>query len=343
MSREVKIGLFSVVTLAIAFFGYNFLKGKDLFSNKNSFYAEYTSIDNLLTSAPVYVKGLNVGSVKDIYLKPDDYNKIIVEFEVNSDLKIPTDAVAEIYPSGLMGGVGLRLIFDQFCTTNCAEDGGELVAGNKSILDTYVGEDNLKGYTKVVTDGMSGLVDTLSDQLKDPNNEVGQSMKDLATTLENLKVVTAQMSRMMAASQQNITKTMANMEGITANLQAQNAQIATILNNTATFTGQLNQMDLKKTTDDAGAAMASLKTTLTNADKALSEISSLVQTIKTGDGTLSQLINSGDLHESVEETSFQLDKFLQDLRLNPKRYTRVLSRRQIPYVDPADDPAKKGN
>ena len=89
--------------------------------------------------------------------------------------------------------------------------------------------------------------------------------------------------------------------------------------------------------------MASLKTTLTNADKALGEISTLVQTIKTGDGTLSKLINSDDLHESVEETSFQLDKFLQDLRLNPKRYTRVLSRKQIPYVNPDEDPAKKGN
>lgn len=342
MSREVKIGLFAVISLAIAFLGYNFLKGEDLFSNKNMFYAEYDRIDNLLTSAPVSVKGLDVGSVKEIYLKPNDYNKIVVLFEINSDLKIPKNAVAEIFPTGFMGGVGIQLLFDKFCANdNCAQDGDKLEAANRSMLDSYLGKDNMRDYTGIVKDGLTGIVDTLSEQLKAEDNEVGQSMRDLAATLENMKVVTAQMSRMMAASQKNITQTMANMEGITANLQAQNAQIATILNNTATFTGQLNQMDLKKTNDDASAAMASLKTTLTSADKALSEISGLVANIKSGDGTLSKLIYQDDLHESIEETSFQLDKFLQDLRLNPKRYTRVLSRKNIPYTNPEDDPAVK--
>ena len=341
MSREVKIGLFSVISLAIAFFGYNFLKGEDLFSNKNSFFAEYRSIDNLLTSAPVYVKGLNVGSVKDIYLNPEDYNRIIVEFEIDSDLKIPKDAVAEIYPSGIMGGVGLQLLFDQFCTDNCAEDGDQLPGKTKSMLDTYVGKEELKGYTKVVTDGMTGLVDTLSGKIMAEDNEVGNGVKDLAATLENLRVVTAQMSRLMVASQQNITQTMANMEAITSNLQAQNAQIASILDNTASFTGQLNQMDLQKTTSDADAAIVSLKETLTKADLALTEITGLVSNIKTGDGTLTKLIYSDDLHNSVEETSFQLDKFLQDLRLNPKRYTRIFKRKQIPYTVPEEDPAKK--
>ena len=341
MSREVKIGLFAIVALTIAFVGYNFLKGKDLFSSNNVFYIEYANVDQLQTGAPILVNGLAVGSVLDVYLKPENYNNIVVEIEVRGDINIPKTTLAEIVPTGLMGGKGIQLVFDQFCNGDgCAQSGDILRGATKGLLDAYVGVDKLTEYTNVVSDGLNIVVDSLSESLKQEDNEVGNSMRDLQATLQNLKATTYQMNKMLAASQGDIAATMANMNAITQNLQQQNAQIATIMANTAQFTGQLKDINLAATNKGANEAIASLETTLKTADKAMKDVSGLMNKINNGNGTMSMLMNNPDLYKKLSSTSENLDYLLQDLRLNPKRYTRILSRKQIPYKKPENDPVQ---
>ncbi len=340
MSREVKIGLFAVIALTIAYLGYNFLRGKDLFSSNNLFYIEYTNVDQLQNGAPVLVNGLSVGSVKEIYLKPDDYNLIMVEIEVRGDVNVPKTTLAEIVPTGLMGGKGIQLIFNGTCSgPDCALSGEYLKGAVKGLLDSYVGVKKLQEYTDVVQVGLGKVVDSLSTQLGKEDNEVGNSMRDLQATLKNLKYTTGQLNSMLAGSKNDIAMTMSNMTAISENLKQQNAQINTILANTASFTGQLKSVNLAKTTDGANQAIASLETTLATADKAMKDLSGLVNKVNNGSGTMSLLMNNPDLYNKLSSTSANLDYLLQDVRLNPKRYTRILKRKQIPYVKPENDPA----
>ena len=44
-SKELLIGLFTCVLLAVLYWGVNFLKGENLFSNKRFFYALYDNVD----------------------------------------------------------------------------------------------------------------------------------------------------------------------------------------------------------------------------------------------------------------------------------------------------------
>lgn len=339
MSREVKIGLFAVISLAIAFFGYNFLKGKDLFSNSNLFYVHYSQIDGLQSNSPINMNGLQVGTVKDIYLLPEDYSKIMVELEVQGDINIPKNTKAVIYPSSFMGGMAVMLKFDGFCSgADCAQSGEYLQGMTMSMLDNYIGADNLKEYTDVVTTGVQGLIDSVSGDLKDPNSEVGKSLKDVDATIVNLKYATAQMNSLLKNSSQSMTQTMANLEKITANLAAQNAQINSILSNTSTFTNNLNAVDLKGTAEGANTAMASLKTTLENTDKTMAEVTSLMKKIQAGDGTLGMLVNDGTLYKKLNDASQQMELLMQDLRLNPSRYTRILRKKRKAYEKPENDP-----
>ncbi len=340
MSREVKIGLFAVIALTIAYLGYNFLRGKDLFSSNNLFYIEYGNVDQLQTGAPVLVNGFSVGNVKEIYLKPENYNIIMVEIEVREDVNIPKATLAEIIPTGLMGGKGIQLTFTGSCSgSDCVQSGEFLQGSVKGMLDSYVGVDKLKEYTNVVQNGLTTVVDSLSAELGKEDNEVGNSMRDLQATLQNLKSTTYQLNSMLAGSKDDIALTMSNMSAISENLKQQNAQINSILANTASFTGQLKNVNLVKTTDGANEAIASLETTLATADKAMKDLSGLVNKVNNGSGTMSMLMNNPDLYNKLSSTSANLDYLLQDIRLNPKRYTRILKRKQIPYVKPEDDPA----
>jgi len=340
MSREVKIGLFAVIALTIAYLGYNFLRGKDLFSSNNLFYVEYKNVDQLQTGAPVLVNGLAVGSIKEVYLKPDNYSLIMVEIEVRGDLNVPVGSVAEIVPTGLMGGKGINLLFNGTCVSpNCAKSGSTLNGEVKGMLDSYVGVEKLTEYTGTLQNGLKNVVDSLSYELKKEDNEVGNSMRDLQATLQNLNALTGQLNSMLAGSKNDIATTMSNMATISENLKQQNAQINTIMANTASFTGQLSKMDLAKTTNGANQAMASLETTLATADQAMKEMASLMNKVSSGTGTMSLMMNNPDLYNKMVSTSENLDYLLQDVRLNPKRYTRILKRKQIPYEKPENDPA----
>jgi len=340
MSREVKIGLFAIIALTIAYLGYNFLKGKDLFSSNNLFYVEYKNVDQLQNGAPVLVNGLAVGGVKNVYLKPENYSLIVVEIEVRGDLNVPKGSTAEIVPTGLMGGKGIQLLFNGTCTSgNCAVSGDHLNGGVKGMLDSYLGIEKVQEYTGVLQNGLTKMIDSLSYELKKEDNEVGNSMRDLQATLQNLNALTGQLNSMLAGSKKDIAMTMSNMAAISENLKQQNSQINTIMANTASFTGQLSSMDLAKTTNGANQAMASLETTLKSADQAMKDLSGLMNKVNSGTGTMSLMMNNPDLYNKLISTSENLDYLLQDFRLNPKRYTRILKRKQIPYVKPENDPA----
>ena len=73
-SRELLIGIFACVMLAILYWGINFLKGENLFSNKRYFYAVYENVDGLTISRPVTVNGFRVGQVSNINFSKNKKN-----------------------------------------------------------------------------------------------------------------------------------------------------------------------------------------------------------------------------------------------------------------------------
>ena len=69
-SSEFLIGLFTCILLVVLYWGINFLKGENLFSNKRFYYALYENIDGLTISWPVTVNGFKVGQVSNISFQP---------------------------------------------------------------------------------------------------------------------------------------------------------------------------------------------------------------------------------------------------------------------------------
>ena len=59
----------------IFYFGFNFLKGLDMFSRNNEYYAYYADVQGLQASNPVTFNGVNVGRVMEI--EPVQKNNIV--------------------------------------------------------------------------------------------------------------------------------------------------------------------------------------------------------------------------------------------------------------------------
>src|SRR5882762_2827317 len=87
-NKEVKVGLFSAMTLVLLYFGFNYLKGTDFFERKKIYYAIYDNIDQLAVSNPVLVNGYAVGRVSHIKILQNKQNKVLVELDIDSDLRL---------------------------------------------------------------------------------------------------------------------------------------------------------------------------------------------------------------------------------------------------------------
>ena len=102
LTREIKTAILVIVSILLFIWGYNFLKGKDLFNSSTRVYVVYDNVAGLVNSAPVTLNGLAIGKVNSIDIQPD--GKLLVEMQITTDFPISKSSIAEIYDSGLVGG-----------------------------------------------------------------------------------------------------------------------------------------------------------------------------------------------------------------------------------------------
>ena len=66
LTKEAKIGLVSIISLALLYFGINYLKGINLFKPVNHYFVTFHNVKDVTVSSPVYIDGFKVGLVRSI-------------------------------------------------------------------------------------------------------------------------------------------------------------------------------------------------------------------------------------------------------------------------------------
>ena len=332
ISRETKIGLLAAASLAILIWGYEFLKGRNILQTSQIFISEYTNADELKKSNPVQVNGFQVGIVKDVYLNPKDLTKIIVEIDVRRDVKVPEGTIAEINTTSMMGGRVIELIFPPQCLKgDCPSAGKYLEGRTKGFLNSMVGTDNLDTYLSILETRLTQITDTLISKFSD-NPELARSGNDIQSILANLNSATAKIDRQLSTS---LEQSFNNIASITGNLKDNNEKIGRIIDNLAAVSGDLKEDDV---VGNVNTTVNELKTTIQQIDGAVEKLSAVLAKIQESQGTLGLLVNDKALYEQLSETLTNIELLTQDIRLNPKRYTTVLSKKSKPYVKPESDP-----
>ena len=113
ITRELKTGVVAVLVIALFIWGYNFMKGLNVFDGPlKTYYTEYPNVQGLNTASVVTINGVDVGKVISINFNknPDKKGQLIVEFSVENDFEFSKNSVAKIYSASLMGGKSLAVI-----------------------------------------------------------------------------------------------------------------------------------------------------------------------------------------------------------------------------------------
>ena len=207
ISNETKIALFAIAALAVGVWGFKFLKGINILTSSRIFYVRYANVDQLLVSSPVLVNGLQVGTVKNLQVDKEDDKTIIATLNIDADVDIHKDALAEIRTASVMGGKVVELISPGPCNgPDCAEDGAFLKPSSKSFLQTVIGNpEELDLYTERLLKGVTSIYDSIADP-RDPQG-LGRSLVALERSLINLEGLTSRLNRALDASSAGISAT----------------------------------------------------------------------------------------------------------------------------------------
>ncbi len=341
MRHEVKIGLLTIVAIAVAFWGYKFIQGSNILSSSSFYYAVYDNVDGLTIGTPVTISGVTVGSVNDIQLDQVE-RKVKVSFDIKKGINIPQGTDAYISTISLLGEKAVALEYEKPCfgDGDCAAEGSELNGYTKGIIDSFTGGGGKDDASPIdgFKDQLSTTLDSLEYKLFSPesDNPIARSSNDLAVTMENLKKSTARLQRIMDQNAGEINTTFDNLASLTNTLATKQETIAGLIDNAENFTGDLSKLELEKTMTEVNQTIANLKNTLTQADKAMGGVNTIMNKVNAGEGTLGKLLTDDKMYDRLNSTVFKVDTFLGNFQDKPYRYIPFKSRKRVLKHDRKD-------
>lgn len=296
-AREIKVGLVATVSLFLLFFGFNFLKGVNIFSPTNSYHGVYYNLHGLEEQAAVYIRGHKVGQVDAIHYDFTRDSAFTIDISIHKDISLPQGTQLALIADGLLGGMAVELVLPE-STGRCTDrvQNTDFIAHESYLPTTYV----------------PGLIESLQDEL----------IARIASAVENVDSLVTQLKTQVEGD--HIKATLANVDRISSDLTSVSAElkglmatkVPTIVNNADTAVANLNIIvaDIKE---------ANLKATVARVDTAVAGVNALLADVRSGEGTVGQLLYNKSLYNHIDAAVLSADSLLTDLKAHPKRYVHL--------------------
>ena len=305
--NEVRIGILGVAALVIFFMGYNYLKGKGMFSTKRTITAVYPKVEGLKPANRISLNGFDIGTVTDMYVTNGDINKgITVKMAVEKDIDIPKDSKAIIVSDGLLGSKSVK-----FELGNSKE-----LIGSDGIIQSEVEYglmDKASSEVDVVIKDLKHSITSLDTALTGMKNILNNStQQNIKSAIANLNTTTSEfaaLSKTLGSQRSNINQTMSNLNAFSNNLNKNNGTITRTMNNLETTTNNFSKIQLEQT--------------VAKLDKTLNSLQSTLGKVNNGKGSMAMLMNDDKLYKNIKNTSETLNNLLYDMSARPYRYVNL--------------------
>lgn len=310
ISKELKVGILFIAGLALLFWGYNFLKGKNIFGTQRTFYAIYDNVNGLKPSNLISINGLEIGQVKDVYFEENNSGRIVVMLAVSIDFPIPKNSIARIFSSDLMGSKEVAIVLGD--SKELIMTGDTLKSDAEASLKEEVNR-QVQPLKKKAED-LLGSIDSVATILKIIFNEsardnLTKSFANIEKTFHTLQYTTMKVDTLISEESNRLSHIIANIDSITSKLNKNKDEISNIITNFSSISDSLVKSDIV--------------TTIANTNKAIGEIAVILEKINKGEGSIGALIHNDSLYFHMEKSMSDLNKLLEDIKKNPKKYVRL--------------------
>lgn len=299
-NKELKVGLFSAIALVLLYLGFNFLKGKDFFERKKTYYAVYDNINQLAVSNPVLVNGYAVGRVSHIQILQQKNNHVLVEMEIDSDIVL-TDQTKAILNSELLGGKSVLL--------KIGHSNKNLIPGD--TLKTEVA----KGMFDVLSETATPVATDLQTTLRKFNSVVD----NLSKYFEKLDVIFTKLQKTPDLLNKTLTTTNTRIDELSLSLKADAEKTAVLLDELRPVVANF------KTVSDSLKRLQ-LNQTLHKMNQTISSLNESLAKLKKHDNTLGRLFTEDSLYVNLNKLLVSMNKLSEHLNSNPKHFLGPLAK-----------------
>lgn len=298
MSKEIKIGIFAVSILVVSFFLINYLRGEDIFNREIELSSRFASVEGLVPSAPVYIKGYKAGKVSEVI-----YDSEAEDFEVvcsiKKEFRIPSDSKMTIYCVDIMGGKGVKI---DLGTSGLAVSDGDALA---------------PAFEAGLMDGLAG--------------GIGPLMAKVTSTLDSLSVTVSGINRMLSEENSaRIASTLAHLDRTMANVDALSAVIGGKSDELAAFVSNLQIVSdkLVSVAGQADTVLAGINTTVASLSESdiagvVTSLKNLLDNVNDPDGTIGKLFVDKSVYDSFDALLNDIDDLVNKIQENPKKYLKI--------------------
>ena len=273
-SRELKVGVLAIVCLVILYFGFNFLKGINIFSPTKVYVGTFDRINGLTAQAPVYIKGYQVGLVESIQYDFKQYPAFTVNVSIDKTIELPRGTQMALVADGLLGGGAIELQLPNMPNRAMPYQKGDTLP--TQIVPGLI--DNLQTGILANLDSLLAEANTLLASLNDQMSE-----GSLYATLQNIEQIT-----------QNLAISSKDLRALTHN------QLPTIMDKADATIQGLNDI-----VDDVKAA--NIQGTVGMVDSTLNTLNAALQS---QEGTVGMLLNDKTLYDNLNNALQDLDQAL---------------------------------
>ncbi len=309
-SQSIRVGLFFLLGLALAWITFESLNGGRLFKKEGyTLVAGFANLKGLKTGDEIRMAGVKVGAVALTRLAG---NRVEALLAIEPNVKIPNDAVASVEQSSLLGSNYLGITFG--------------TPGSPLLKD----QDEIKTKPTVDMSEVISQLGTLGSKLEQVIGDIGKSMGaggDKGSIFERI-------DKLVTDNGPKLTESISNLQDITAKIKNGEGTMGKLVNDpklhdellagvseikaaaadARTFMGDAKGIvaDVKGGKGALGVLLydeptaASLRVSVNN----LREVS---DKLNSGKGTLGKLISDDSLYLSVQSTMKKADRALDTM------------------------------
>ncbi|HXX56812.1 MAG TPA: MlaD family protein [Thermodesulfovibrionales bacterium] len=338
---KLKVGLVITLALLTLFFVVFFAGSiENIFAPRGVLKAEIQDVKGLRRGSPVWLSGIEVGSVKNIQLHPSSGAIVTLSIRKNALEFVRKDAQASVLTMGLLG--------DKYVELNAGSSAaapvrsGDMIRGAAQIeLKDVVGTsaqsmerltEFIKKLDNLVTKiekGEGTIAQLISDRALYDN--LREASKTLALTAKEIREARGTMGLLIEdpTLYNKMLSATASVEEFGKKLNTGSGTLMKLVEDPALYNRMLSATASveefgKKLNEGSGTLNRLVQdpSLYENLNKASAQLSSILERIDNGEGTAGALIRDEELAKELKETIGEVKELAGDIRKNPGRYFR---------------------
>ena len=302
MNNEVKVGITVLLAIIVAVVGFRFMRDVPIFRQSMVISAEFERADGISSGSLIYIRGVRVGSVREVDLNAQ--GRINISMRIDTEVPIPKNSVANLTSLGIVEGKAIVIELG---------DSPEIVELGDVIEGVYV----------------EGMMETLGQQGEEIGDNVSSAVSELDSFLKQLNMTLNDEAR--ENIDQTIEGTLRSVTTLSEMLESRQQDIETAISAGSSMIQQLDTLatDARPRADSLLTAVENnlreLERVQVQLESATDNLNLILEKINNGEGTIGRLVNDPSMYDNLDTLSAELSELIRGINENPGRYLRHMS------------------